>query len=282
MATERKMIPREHGAYAELLFPMVTVFLGGAPTMSTFLLAVGTIAAFLANEPLLILVGERGTRLQRTESGRAKRALLVFAMFAVGAGVAGIMSAPPSARVAVVVPMLLGGGVFLLAVQGLERSMFGEALAAAALSSVAIPLGLSAGLNAVESFAVAFIWAVTALLGTSIVRLTVARTKAKTDQEKAAVAFKRGLLIVVCLAVIGIGCAAPFAERVDLWVLAAAVPVAVVVLVMALFRPTARRLRLMGWSLVGASLLTLIAVVSTLKVIEDMNSVEPTLPFPMF
>lgn len=282
MATERKMIPREHGAYSELLFPMATVFLGGSPTMATFLLAIGAIGAFLANEPLLVLVGERGTRLQRTESGRAKRALLVFAIFGVSAGVAGIISAPQSARVGVVLPMLLGGGVFLTAVQGLERSMFGEALAAAALSSVAVPLGLSARLSSVESFSVAFIWAVTALLGTSIVRLTVARTKSKTDQEQAAVGFKRGLLIFVCLAVIGIGCAAPFGERVDLWVLAAAVPVAAVVLVMALFRPTARRLRLLGWSLVGASLLTLIAVVSTLKVIQDIDSVEPTLPFPMF
>lgn len=282
MATERKMVPREHGAYAELLFPIATVFLGGSPTLSTVLLAIGTIAAFLANEPLLVLVGERGTRLQRTDSARAKRALLVFAFFAVTAGVAGILSAPRSAQFAVILPMLLGGGLFLLAVQGLERSMLGEGLAAAALSSVAVPLGLSAGLAATESFSVAFIWLVTALLGTSIVRLTVARTKAKTDAEVAAVALKRVLLIVACLAVIAIGCAAPFSGRVGWWVLTAAVPVAVVVLVMAVFRPTARRLRLMGWSLVGASLVSLVAVVTALKVIQDFDSVEPTLPFPMF
>ena len=47
--------------------PVATVFLGGSPTMSTFLLALAAIAAFLANEPLLIMVGERGTRLQRTD-----------------------------------------------------------------------------------------------------------------------------------------------------------------------------------------------------------------------
>ena len=276
------MIPREHGAYAELLFPIATVFLGGSPTMATVWLAIATLAAFLANEPLLVLVGERGSRAQRADSARAKRALVVFAFFGVTAGVAGIVSASPSARIAVILPMLLGGGVFLLAAQGLERSMFGQGLAAAALSSVAVPLGLSADLGLAESFAVAFIWAVTALLGTSIVRLTVARTKARTEEEIAAVAFKRVLLIVGCLTVIAVGCAAPFAERVGLWVLTAAVPVAVVVLFMAVFRPTARRLRLMGWSLVGASLLSLIAVVTALKVIQDFDSVEPTLPFPMF
>jgi hypothetical protein len=282
MSTERRMIPREHGAYAELLFPIATVFLGGSPSVSTWLLAVATIGAFLANEPLLVLVGQRGTRLQRTEGGRARRALLIFSLFALPAGLAGIALAPTPAQIAAILPLVLGGMLILLAIQGLERSMFGEVLAAAALSSVAVPLGLSAGLDLTASLAVALIWTVTSLLGTSIVRLTVARTKTKTEKEQRAVAVERALLIVVCLAVIAVGIAAPYGSRVGLWVLAAAVPVAVVVLSMAALRPTARRLRLIGWSLVGANLLSLIAVVSTLKIIQDFDSAEPTLPFPMF
>jgi hypothetical protein len=87
---------------------------------------------------------------------------------------------------------------------------------------------------------------------------------------------------LVSALVIAIGVAAPYGVRAGLWVLAAAVPVAVVVLVMAVLQPTARRLRLMGWSLVAANLCSLIAVVTTLKIIQDFESVEPTLPFPMF
>jgi hypothetical protein len=282
MVTERRMIPREHGAYAELLFPIVTVFLGGSPTMASWLLAVGAIAAFLANEPLLVLVGQRGTRLQRSEGDRAKRALLIFSMFALLAGVSGIVMAPRPAQLAVVLPVLLGGTLILLAIQGLERSVFGETLAAAALSATAVPIGLSAGLDLTASLAIALIWAVVALLGTSVVRLTVSRTKAKTEDEERTVALKRALLIAACVFVIAIGVAAPFGSRLGLWVLAAAVPVALVVLVMAALRPTARRLRLMGWSLVAANLVSLIAVVTTLKIIQDFESVEPTLPFPMF
>jgi hypothetical protein len=282
MATERRMIPREHGAYAELLFPIVTVFLGGAPTGSTWLLAIGAIAAFLANEPLLVLVGQRGTRTKREESDRAKRALIVFAMFALVAGVAGLVLAPRPAQLSVVLPLLLGGTLVMLAIQGLERSMFGEGLAATALSSVAVPLGLSAGLDLTSALSVALIWATTALLGTAVVRLTVARTKAKTEQEERGVALKRWALMAVCVVVLAIGVAAPFGSRVGLWVLAAALPVALTVLVMAALKPTARRLRLMGWSLVAANLLSLIAVVTTLKIIQDFESVEPTLPFPMF
>jgi hypothetical protein len=282
MATERRMIPREHGAYAELLFPIVTVFLGGLQTTSTWLLAIGAIAAFLANEPLLVLVGQRGNRVKREEDGRAKRALLIFTMFALGAGLLGLALAPRAAQIAVVLPLLLGGALIMLAIEGLERSMFGEALAAAALSSIAVPLGLSARLGLTAALAVALIWAATALLGTSVVRLTVARTKAKTPQELRTVGLKRAGLILVSLAVTAVGVAAPFGSRAGFWVLAAAVPVAVTVLVMAALQPTARRLRLLGWSLVAANLLSLIAVVTTLRIIQDFHAVEPTLPFPMF
>jgi hypothetical protein len=276
------MIPREHGAYAELLFPIATVLLGGLPTASTWLLATAVVACFLSNEPLLVLLGERGSRAKRRESDRAKRALLVFLLIALGAGIAGFALASRGVRIAAGLPLLLGGGLVLTAVQGLERSMFGEALAAAALSSVAIPLGLSAGLDPTAALAVALIWLVASSLGTSIVRLTIARTRSSTEEARRKVALKRLLLMAVCLIAITVGVGAPFGSRVGLWVLAAAVPVAVVVLVMAALRPTTRRLRLMGWSLVAANLCSLIAVVTTLKIIQDFEAVEPTLPFPMF
>jgi hypothetical protein len=279
---QRKMVPREHGAYAELLFPIVSVFLGGSPTTSTWLLAIGAIACFLANEPLLVLVGQRGTRMKREESDRAKRALLIFLLIGLGAGIAGLLLATPAVQYAVGMPLLLGVGLIMLAIQGLERSMIGEALAASTLSSIAIPLGLSAGLGLTPTLAVALIWLLTSLLGTAVVRLTLARTKAKTDQELARVRFNRALLVLVCLAVVVVGVAAPYGSRVGLWVLAAAVPVAVVVLTMAILQPTARRLRLMGWGLVAANLCSLIAVVTTLKIVQSFDAVEPTLPFPMF
>jgi hypothetical protein len=276
------MIPREHGAYAELLFPMATVFLGGSPSGSTWLLAIGATACFFANEPLLVLFGQRGSRTKREDGDRAKRALLIFLLVAVGAGIAGLLLAPRSAQISVGLPLLLGLALVMIAIQGLERSMFGEALAAGALASVAVPLGLSAGLDPTATLAVAMIWLVTSLLGTSVVRLTVTRTKAKTDEDWRRVRLKRLLLILVCLVIIAVGVAAPFASRVGLWVLAAAVPVSLVVLVMVALEPTARRLRLMGWSLVAANLCSLIAVVTTLKIIQDFEAVEPTLPFPMF
>jgi len=279
---QRKMVPREHGAYAELLFPIVSVLLGGAPTTSTWLLAIGAVGAFLANEPLLVLFGQRGTRMQREDSDRAKRALLLFSLVALGAGTAGLALASTQVQYAVVVPLLLGVTLVMLAIQGLERSMFGEGLAAVTLSSIAIPLGLSAGLGRTVAVSVALLWLTTSLLGTAAVRLTVARTKAKTDEDLQLVAFKRGVLILVSSVAVIVGVLGLTGSRDGLSILAAAMPVALVVLAVAALRPTARRLRLMGWSLVAANLCSLIAVVTTLKIIQDFNAVEPTLPFPMF
>ncbi len=279
---QRKMVPREHGAYAELLFPIVSVLLGGAATTSTWLLAIGAVGAFLANEPLLVLFGQRGTRMKREESDRAKRALLLFSLVALGAGIAGLVLAPTQVQYTIVVPLLLGVTLVMLAIQGLERSMFGEGLAAATLSSIAIPLGLSAGLGSTVTLSVALLWLTTSLLGTAAVRLTVARTKAKTEEVLRRVAFKRGILILVSSLVIIVGVVGLSGSRDGLSILAAAMPVALVVLAVAALQPTARRLRLMGWSLVAANLCSLIAVVTTLKIIQDFNAVEPTLPFPMF
>ncbi|MGB5268464.1 MAG: YwiC-like family protein [Polyangiales bacterium] len=279
---QRKMVPREHGAYAELLFPIVCILLGGAPTTSTWLLSIGAIGAFLANEPLLVLFGQRGTRTQREESDRAKRVLLIFSLVALGAGIAGLSSASTQVKYAALVPLLLGVTLLMLAIQGLERSMFGEGLAAVTLSSIAIPLGLSAGLGRTVTLCVALLWLTTSLLGTAAVRLTIARTKASTEEHRGRVAFKRGLLILACSVTIVLGVVGLSGSRDGLSILAAAMPVALVVLAVAALRPTARRLRLMGWSLVAANLCSLIAVVTTLKIIQDFNAVEPALPFPMF
>lgn len=276
------MIPREHGAYAELLFPMAAVFLGGTPTTPTWLLAIAAIACFIMNEPLLVLFGQRGARAQREQGGRARRMLFLLVLVAIAAGIPGLWLAPQQAQYAVALPLLLGVGVMMMAVQGLERSGMGETMAAAALSSVAVPLGFASGLSVLASMAVAAIWLVASLLGTSVVRLTVARTRAKTDQQLRRVRAMRTLLILTSFGVIAVGAMAPLTPRGPLWILTAALPVAVVVAALAIARPTARSLRSIGWGLVLANVCTLIAVVSALKLVQDFQAVKSTLPFPMF
>ena len=49
------MLPREHGAYGQLAFPLVTALVIAGVTLSGVLIAVAAIAGFLAHEPLLVL-----------------------------------------------------------------------------------------------------------------------------------------------------------------------------------------------------------------------------------
>lgn len=259
------MIPREHGAYAELLFPMVSVFLGGSPTAATWLMAVAAGACFLANEPLLVLFGGRGSRARRERGARARRTLLAFGIVALAAGLLAVWQAPPSARLAVALPSLMGAGVGWMAIRGRERSRFGETLAAATLSSIALPLGLTAGLSVGTALAVTLVWLVVALLATAAVQLTVYETRAKAAPKLGRARAMRAVLFVVGLIVVAVGLALPFVPGGPGWVVAAAAPVALLVTGIAIAKPTARNLRPVGWSFVVANLCSLIAVVVALR-----------------
>src|SRR4051812_49522750 len=65
------MLPREHGAYGQLLFPLVTALAVGRPRVVAWLLAASAVGAFLAHEPLLVLLGQRGARAARAQRGQA-------------------------------------------------------------------------------------------------------------------------------------------------------------------------------------------------------------------
>ncbi|MEM7137997.1 MAG: YwiC-like family protein [Myxococcota bacterium] len=260
------MIPREHGAYAELLFPMVSVFAGGSPTRATWMMALGAVACFLANEPLLVVFGARGNRMRRDHGERAKRMLGVFAVVALTAGGAGLWWAPPRARVAVALPLLLGAGVAWVAIQGRERSRFGETLAAAALSSVALPLGLTAGLSVTVALTLTAVWLIAALLATAAVQLVVYQTRAKEELELRRARSMRAWLIGLSLGVVVAGAAVLFGTRGAGWISLGIAPVALVVAGVSIAQPTAHQLRSVGWGFVIANLSSLMIVVAVLRV----------------
>ncbi|MEM7433619.1 MAG: YwiC-like family protein [Myxococcota bacterium] len=278
----RLMIPREHGAYAELLFPIVAVLLGGVPTRSAWLFTVAVIACFVANEPLLVISGHRGTRASRDSGRQARRVLGLTLFVAVVTGGLALWYASTMARTASLIPMLLGALLATMASRGLERRLLGETLAALALSSVAIPLGLMTGLGLTPSVYVAAIWFAASLLGTSAARLTIAGSRAKTEADVFRVRHKWAALFLICVVLCGLGVLAPMTPKGPLWILAAILPVALATLAFSIAKPSASSLRLVGWGLVSANLCTLAIVVFALRIVADIQAVKSTLPFPMF
>src|SRR5689334_17708106 len=100
------MIPREHGAYGQLLVPLITALAIGRPGVAAVALAVAIVAAFLAHEPLLVLLGQRGARVARDRRGPAMWWLAVFAGIAVLLGGTALMMVDRAVRTALAVPLV--------------------------------------------------------------------------------------------------------------------------------------------------------------------------------
>ncbi|MBK8937310.1 MAG: YwiC-like family protein [Polyangiaceae bacterium] len=71
---KRSLMPREHGAYGQLVLPAAAALIAW-PSFGGAALAVAATAMFLAHEPALVLLGQRGARA-RAELGAAARSRL--------------------------------------------------------------------------------------------------------------------------------------------------------------------------------------------------------------
>ena len=114
------MIPHEHGAWGQLAMPLLTALAIGRPSASAFLLALGVVLAFVAHEPLLVLLGQRGRRVAEEEGPRAQRWLAGTIGLAAAAGLSGLALAPGPARAALALPALLAAMVAVLVRRRLE------------------------------------------------------------------------------------------------------------------------------------------------------------------
>ena len=90
----RSLWPKEHGAYAQLLAPLALALVHGPITPASVALAIASVLAFVAHEPLLVVLGLRGTRAAREEGPRARRHLLALGGGALALGAAGLALAP--------------------------------------------------------------------------------------------------------------------------------------------------------------------------------------------
>lgn len=139
------LFPREHGAYGQLLLPLGTALvLHGTPRLCTGLLALAACLLFWAHEPLLLLLGQRGTR-QKREQGRRARWLLPLLVLATLLSLLGALADSPQLVWLLLLPLGLGLFVLPFVMVQKEKSTLPELLVALALSSWAVPLQASKG-----------------------------------------------------------------------------------------------------------------------------------------
>ena len=241
--------PREHGTYGQLILPIVTAMAIGQPTLAAIALAAAAGAAFLSHEPAIILLGGRGARARRERRRDAVGTLIGSAAVALLLGAMGVVLMPAATRWSVSAPLALGVAVCALASTGRERTTAGEVIVATAFASVAIPVAAASAASTPAALTCALTFATAFAVATVSVRAVIPRARGGGGVDRAAALATAALLLSIVTALAAGGVVLPVAP----W---AAAPMCAVALGIAVVAPPPRYLRQIGWTLVGASVLT--------------------------
>ena len=254
IANQQWLLPREHGAYGQLGFPLVCALALGRIQSTALLLVVSIVALFVAHEPLLVLRGERGRRRLGAEGMRARWQLAMWLGLAGSAGLTALALSPSTVSQAAALPATLGLAVTVLLVRREEKTTLGEVLVALALATTSLPVAAANGADSRSALSVALIWGAVSSVHVLVVRGLLARGRTDGSARYAA--------RVTGLAVLGFALAAFAVARDALsWVaLVAIVPATVVACVFFVWPPSLRKLKTIGWTLMGSSAVTLVVL----------------------
>jgi hypothetical protein len=242
------MLPREHGAYAQLLAPLVGTLIAFGASTAAVLLALAGCCAFAANEPMLVLLGHRGKRALQRDGAKARVWLGVFAGGAAIAGVSGLVLAGPARVPAaiVAVPALL---LVVLAWKRVIHTLAGELVAVVVLAGVSLPVAAASGARLADALLLWAAWSFGFAYTIVCVHRVIDRRRVPISASDF-VAAVCGLIGVVALAV-----ASTRYEHARI-----AMPLALTATVLFAARPSPRRLRAIGIVLVVAALGSLVLV----------------------
>ena len=241
----RSLVPKEHGAYAQLAVPMLAALTGGAPGTSALLLGASAWAFFLAHEPALLLLGRRGERARDEHAERAMGRLLMLALAGAMLGSLGLLLASPAVRWASLAVAALAVVFTALGVLGHERSAVGEIMAAITLAGAAFPVGLASGVDVGTAARAWLVWS----LGFVAVIIPARSIGARRRSSPVGIrALPAGLALGIGFALWG-----PVLGGLEL---AALVPLVIASGWLGITRPPPRRLRQVGWSVLASTLLT--------------------------
>jgi len=223
----------------------------GRPTLAAAAFTVAAVLAFLAHEPLLVLLGQRGARARRDDGTRAARMLAWQGATAAGAFLAGLVYAPTVASYSLALPALGAAALGGFIARRREKTTAGEVVASMALSAVGVPVALAAGVPLGAALLAWLVWSATFASGTLAVRAVIRGAKEQRLCLGAALACA---LIGAVAALVAALADAPLAAL-------AVAPGAAASVTLVFSRASPRKLRRVGWTLVGVSVATLVLLV---------------------
>ena len=253
------LLPREHGAYAELGFILATALALGDFTPAKILLAASLALFFIAHEPLLILLGERGRRRLDQFKQRAFSTAAVLIATAVVLGILGLWQAPAAARFAVLLPLIFGASLGIMIVTRREKSALGENLVALTFAGSVVPLSLAGDAALSTSLTAGALWAAIFILQTFAVREVRVRLKNPVKGLVVSPIVWTSAAVVLVASLLVVRGTLPFLAFAGL------LPTLVTAAACGLLGVSPRRLRIVGWSFVASSLFAFAAIVTAFR-----------------
>jgi hypothetical protein len=178
VARHESLLPREHGAYAEIAFPVLTGLTLAKPSIATVCFAVTAISFFLVHEPVAVLLGARGVRAKEMWRAAARKRLALLTITAVATGLTAMLLAPSQGRTVALLPLAAGAVLLPAFLSGRVKTLTAETLVIAALAGMVLPMAVSSSVEWSLAWAASGVWFVTFTLGT----LAVHAIKAKTGK----------------------------------------------------------------------------------------------------
>jgi hypothetical protein len=257
------LLPKEHGAYGQIAFPLATSFLIAGVSVAGLLLATALVAAFLAHEPAAVVLGQRGPRARRELGASAIRWLAGSLTVLVAAGLAAAILMEPSTRWSLLVPAIPAALLVVAMLGGREKSWYGETAASTAFAGAAVPVMLAARAPLHAAATVAITFALLFVTSSLAVRVVILRVRGGGDPAAAAAVQRAALVISVgaCLVIAGLTTAGRIAPP----LLVSCAPGLLTAAVVAIRPPSPSRLRQVGWGLIAVSTLTALLLILTAR-----------------
>lgn len=244
----RLLLPREHGAYVQLLAPLTLSFVLTGGSLAAALLAAASVAAFVANESLLVVLGHRGKRAYEQSRRRAIGMLMGLVPLAIALGATGILMANWPTRIVAAALLVPTAGLVALGIKRQQRTLLGELFALVSLAGAAVPVATAAGMPVVSALRLLAAWTVGYGCSAICVHRVIERGRHRRSAPDVALA---GFFF-------GITCVVALAAR-KTFAFSPAVPLAFAASIVAYLAPPPARLRTIGFVMVGASSLSIVA-----------------------
>jgi hypothetical protein len=258
-AMDARLLPREHGAYAQLGFPLLSGLALGVPGAASWLFVASAALLFAANEPLVLMLGGRGKRLQAELAIAARRRLFILAAMGAATGIAALWLAPAHSRWLALIPVAFASFLVPMVLSKKLKTLPGEVVAAAAFSAMHLPVAAAGGVAGTMLWGPPLMWFVTTIVANLCVHAIKSRVTGLTPWV---VPMASWLALVAFLLMVAAWLWVPDCRALAL---AAALPLAAVALVNRLAL-SPKKLKRVGWTVVGANLLALLVLVAAVKV----------------